>query len=143
MRSNSHRKTKKLQFLICWEGYSPAHDSWEDTVDVHAPEKLEEYYQRKQTAIRALEYKEGQRHPEESPFTPIPLPSLNNTGLPLRISTTAFMQYDGQTYSNPTSNVPTGATGTGRWNYPDDIDTWLYTGAAFMPDQVLDDNEWS
>jgi hypothetical protein len=33
--------------------------------------------------------------------------------------------------------------GTGGWNYPDDINAWLYTGAAFTPDQVPDDNEWS
>jgi hypothetical protein len=65
--------------------YSLAHDSWEDAVDVHVPEKLEEYYQWKQTAIQALEYKEGRHCPEKSPSTPIPLPSLNNTGLPLRI----------------------------------------------------------
>jgi hypothetical protein len=143
MNSRRHGKTKKLPFLICWEGYSLAHDSWEDAVDVHAPEKLEEYYQRKQTTIQALEYKGGQHCPEKSPSTPIPLPSLNNTGLPLQISTATFMQYDGQTYSNPTSDVPAGATGTGGWNYPDDIDTWLYTGAAFTLDQVLDDHEWS
>jgi hypothetical protein len=45
MNSQRHGKTKKLQFLIHWEGYSPAHDSWEDAIDVHTPEKLEEYYQ--------------------------------------------------------------------------------------------------
>ena len=51
MNSRRHGRTKKLQFLIHWKGYSSAHNSWEDVADVHAPEKLEEYYQRKRTAI--------------------------------------------------------------------------------------------
>ena len=51
MNSRCHGRNKKLQFLIHWEGYSSAHDSWEDVADVHAPEKLEEYYQRKRMAV--------------------------------------------------------------------------------------------
>ena len=51
MNSWCHGRGKKLQFLIHWEGYSSAHDSWEDAADVHASEKLEEYYQRKRTAV--------------------------------------------------------------------------------------------
>jgi hypothetical protein len=129
------------QNLIHWEGYSLAHNSWEDAIDVHAPRKLEEYYQRKRTVVQALEYKEGHYYLKQSSSTPIPLPSLNNTGLPLQISTATFMQYDGQMYSNPSSNVLAGAMGTGGWTYPNDIDAWLYTGAAFMPDQVSDDHK--
>ena len=59
MNSRRHGRAKKLQFLIHWEGYSSVHDSWEDAADVHAPEKLEEYYQCKRTAVRVLEYKEN------------------------------------------------------------------------------------
>ena len=46
-----HRKNKWLQFLIQWKGYSTAYNSWEDAEEVHAPELIEEYFQRKQTAI--------------------------------------------------------------------------------------------
>src|ERR1700679_158723 len=114
MNSRRHGRSKKLQFLIRWEGYSPAHDSWEDAADVHAPEKLEEYYQRKRTAIRALEYKSTKDSSTTSSPSSLPsseilacTPELDNildTGLPLHVSATSFMQHHGE--QHPTSTVP-------------------------------------
>ena len=46
LNSQRHGKARKLQFLIQWKGYSAAHDSWEDASGVHAPELIEEYFQR-------------------------------------------------------------------------------------------------
>ena len=45
--SRRHGRTKKLQFLIRWKGYSAAHDSWKGADGVHAPTLIEEYFQRK------------------------------------------------------------------------------------------------
>jgi Chromo (CHRromatin Organisation MOdifier) domain len=42
---------KKLQYLLCWKGYSCAHDSWQDATEVHAPELVKEYHKRKQGTI--------------------------------------------------------------------------------------------
>ena len=38
------RCTKKLQYHIRWKGYSPSHDSWENTTDVHTPKLIKEFY---------------------------------------------------------------------------------------------------
>src|SRR6266567_477029 len=37
MGSRRYRHWKKLQYLIRWEGYSTAHDSWEPAEGIHAP----------------------------------------------------------------------------------------------------------
>ena len=47
-------RTKKLQYHIRWKGYSPSHDSWENTTDIHAPELIKEFYTRQPTAIRVI-----------------------------------------------------------------------------------------
>jgi hypothetical protein len=57
LNSRRHGRGRKLQFLIRWKGYSSAHDSWEDATGVNAPALLEEYYQRKATAVRTIEDK--------------------------------------------------------------------------------------
>jgi Chromo (CHRromatin Organisation MOdifier) domain len=41
------RCMKKLQYLLWWKGYSCTHDSWQDAMEVHAPELVKEYYNRK------------------------------------------------------------------------------------------------
>jgi Chromo (CHRromatin Organisation MOdifier) domain len=42
---------KKLQYLLWWKGYSHTHDSWQDATEVHAPELITEYYNRKKTVV--------------------------------------------------------------------------------------------
>jgi Chromo (CHRromatin Organisation MOdifier) domain len=38
-------KSKKLEYLLCWKGYSPTYDSWKPTDNVKAPELIKEFYQ--------------------------------------------------------------------------------------------------
>jgi Chromo (CHRromatin Organisation MOdifier) domain len=38
LASRLYGRWKKLQYLICWKGYSHAHDSWASVDDVHAPD---------------------------------------------------------------------------------------------------------
>jgi Chromo (CHRromatin Organisation MOdifier) domain len=47
MNSRHVGHTKKLQYLLQWKGYSHMHDSWQDTMEVHAPELVKEYHNRK------------------------------------------------------------------------------------------------
>ena len=80
LNSRHHGRTKKLQFLIQWKGYSAMHDSWEGADGVHAPELIEEYFQRKQKAVRTVVLKDEPEppFPYHSPVLPfIPLPSLS------------------------------------------------------------------
>jgi Chromo (CHRromatin Organisation MOdifier) domain len=35
---------KKLQYLICWKGYSHAHDSWASADDIHAPDLVQAFH---------------------------------------------------------------------------------------------------
>jgi Chromo (CHRromatin Organisation MOdifier) domain len=42
---------KKLQYLLHWKGYSHTHDSWQDATEVHAPELVKEYYERKRSTV--------------------------------------------------------------------------------------------
>jgi Chromo (CHRromatin Organisation MOdifier) domain len=56
---NSRRfgRAKKLQYLLRWKGYSRAHDSWQDATEIHAPDLVKEYHQRKPAAVRAVTLK--------------------------------------------------------------------------------------
>ena len=51
-----------------------AHNSWELAVDVHAPIKIEEYYQQKKGAIRTIDIKANVEEGEQYPTTPLILP---------------------------------------------------------------------
>jgi Chromo (CHRromatin Organisation MOdifier) domain len=56
---NSRRfgHAKKLQYLLRWKGYSRAHNSWQDASEIHTPDLVKEYHQRKPAAIRAVTLK--------------------------------------------------------------------------------------
>ena len=143
MNSQCHGRAKKLQFLIRWEGYSSAHDSWEDATDVHAPKKLEEYYQHKRTAVRTLEYKEDTScltilSPNSSST---PLLSLD-AGLPLWISSTSLMQYNEQPVDSATTLLTSAEVLQGQLTSYNHDDIWLYTGATFALDERTNDHKW-
>jgi Chromo (CHRromatin Organisation MOdifier) domain len=54
MNSRQWGRGKKLQYLLQWKGYSRAHDSWQDTTDVHALDLVAQYYQRKPSGVKAM-----------------------------------------------------------------------------------------
>ena len=64
------RWRNQLQFLIRWKGFSEAHDSWELAKNIHADERVEEFYKRHPTAIH-------------STSSPILIRSLNMSTTPL------------------------------------------------------------
>jgi Chromo (CHRromatin Organisation MOdifier) domain len=77
---------KKLQYLLQWKGYSRAHDSWQDTTEVHAPRLVKEYYERK----RGAAIKETAMHPKDaSPISHICTINMSN-GLLSPASTFSF-----------------------------------------------------
>jgi Chromo (CHRromatin Organisation MOdifier) domain len=51
MNSRQIGHARKLQYLLCWKGYSHTHDSWQDATEVHAPELVQEYQARKWSAV--------------------------------------------------------------------------------------------
>ena len=64
------RRRNQLQFLIRWKGFSEAHDSWELAKNIHADERVEEFYKRHPMAIH-------------STSSPILIRSLNMSTTPL------------------------------------------------------------
>jgi hypothetical protein len=58
---------KKKQYLIQWKGYTPAHDSWEDESGIHAPELLEAYKQKAQSAATSRPQSANQSAPAKTP----------------------------------------------------------------------------
>src|SRR5579863_8277355 len=51
LRDRTYRKKK--QYLVRWKDYLPAHDSWVDESDLHAPKLIEEFFKQK-PCIRTL-----------------------------------------------------------------------------------------
>ena len=43
MGSRRYGRWKKLQYLIWWEGYSAAHDSWEPAERIHVPDLIQDF----------------------------------------------------------------------------------------------------
>jgi|SRR6266850_1592006 len=71
-------RNKKVQYKVCWKGYTEAHDSWEPVKNIHALELLKEYYQENRTVIhhihiKTLPLKDEKTSTPYITFTPIPL----------------------------------------------------------------------
>jgi Chromo (CHRromatin Organisation MOdifier) domain len=78
----SHRigHHKKLQYLLRWKGYSPAHDSWEAAADANCPDLIREFYMANPTAMRTLDTK-SYINPSDLPQETISISSLSSMDL--------------------------------------------------------------
>jgi len=71
LKERSFGRWKKKQYLVRWKGYSPAHDSWTNSEDLHAPELLADF-QNQSRSIRTLQLDD----PTSSLLCPVTSPSL-------------------------------------------------------------------
>jgi Chromo (CHRromatin Organisation MOdifier) domain len=71
-------KAEKLEYLLCWKGYSPAHDSWEPAGNVKAPELIKEFYQRTPNAIEGGRIKAKRKRQIQTITTPTTSSSMSN-----------------------------------------------------------------
>jgi hypothetical protein len=58
---------QKKQYLVCWKGYSPAHDSWVDPDDMHMDDLIAEFRWTTPMTIKATTFV------SEEPMCPFPL----------------------------------------------------------------------
>jgi Chromo (CHRromatin Organisation MOdifier) domain len=79
LNSRCFGRGKKLQYLLCWKGYSQAHDSWQDATEIHAPDLVKEYHQRKPTAICTMTLKGKQDGFRGNPMFSNSLTDIYNT----------------------------------------------------------------
>jgi len=80
LKEKSFGHWKKKQYLMRWKGYSPAHDSWTNAEDLHAPELLSDF-QKTSSSIRTLPLDKSTpacptRHSTPSPSTPLTIRSI-------------------------------------------------------------------
>ena len=81
LRLRRHGRGCRLQFLVQWKGYTPAHNSWEPHANIHAPELIKEFYQEEPMAIKRATMGTTPTASEPSPMashlpSPPSLPSL-------------------------------------------------------------------
>jgi len=164
LQSRCFGQTKKKQYLVCWKGYSPSHDSWVDESDMNAADLVTDFYASHPAAIhsciKAMEIAE-----EYSPscpadqITPIPPNSLSSSSArssetPLSSPThtdskSSCQQLESQDhYSTPSilpSNTPlstpiivkntTAPTTANRWH---NIQTYLTQDSPRQPSSPLE-----
>jgi hypothetical protein len=53
MKARTFGHWKKKQYLVCWKGYSPAHDSWVNSKDMHAEDLISDFEKDTSTVIKA------------------------------------------------------------------------------------------
>jgi len=83
---------------MCWKGYSPAHDSWTNSEDLHAPELLADF-QNQSRSIRTLQLDDS----TSSLLCPVTSPSLTIKAM--------------STNKNSAPSIPANAS-TGMATYP-------------------------
>jgi hypothetical protein len=88
----THGRGKKKQYLIKWKGYSPAHNSWENATDVHAPELVTEFLNKKKARDARVAVLKDTPGGTRSPMSSDSAPSLSSPEL---YSLTHYLWYDG------------------------------------------------
>jgi Chromo (CHRromatin Organisation MOdifier) domain len=92
MNSRRLGRAQKLQYLLRWKGYSCAHDSWQDTTEVHAPELIWEYHARKWSTVHTAAMIKGAIKPTSNALPPSRINSINmSNGLSSPASTFSFI----------------------------------------------------
>jgi hypothetical protein len=66
LKEQEFRRWRKKQYLVHWKGYSPAHDSWVDSEDMHADDLISDFRQTTPTTIKAATFV------SEEPMCPFP-----------------------------------------------------------------------
>jgi Chromo (CHRromatin Organisation MOdifier) domain len=79
LNSRCFGRAKKLQYLLQWKGYSHAHDSWQDATEIHTPDLVKEYHQRKPAAVRAVTLKGQQEWDGGNPMFQNSLTEIYNS----------------------------------------------------------------
>jgi hypothetical protein len=90
LASRCYGRWKKLQYLVKWVRYSPAHNSWEPAENVNTPELVTEFHQQHaSTARQVLQKPAEQGEPERMPvhtpptsFLPFIFPHQGHTFSP-------------------------------------------------------------
>jgi hypothetical protein len=72
LQSRRFGRQKKKQYLVRWKGYSPAHDSWVDEGDIHAPELIQEFHDQHSTAVQSMFIRTTFSAQTDSPESPTP-----------------------------------------------------------------------
>jgi len=83
LKERSFGHWKKKQYLVRWKDYLPAHDSWVNAKDLHAPELLSDF-QNASSSIRTLPLNKSSpacptRHSTPSPSTPLTIHSITSS----------------------------------------------------------------
>jgi Chromo (CHRromatin Organisation MOdifier) domain/Integrase zinc binding domain len=75
-----HGRNQDLQHLLCWKGYSQAHNSWEPAENVTAPELIKEFYEHNPNAEGGGRIKKKQKRQKIRTITstPMPLTTMSN-----------------------------------------------------------------
>jgi len=98
LRERSFGYWKKKQYLVCWKNYSPAHDSWVNAEDLHAPELLSDF-QKTSSSIRTLPL---DKSPPACPPISHSTPSLKNP-LSIRSAISSEISLSGLAISSTSS----------------------------------------
>jgi len=95
LKEGSFGHWKKKQYLVCWKDYLPAHDSWVNAKDLHAPELLLDF-QNALSSIRTLPLDKSSpacptRHSTPSLSTPLSIHSATSSEtLPSGLATSSM-----------------------------------------------------
>jgi hypothetical protein len=87
-------RNKKLQYRVRWKGYSEAHNIWEPTDNIHAPNLVSAFHQSKETPIKLRSIRTG---PPNMPDTMWSYRSPSNHSSSLKLpspSSTPFQSPD-------------------------------------------------
>ena len=76
LQSRRFGRTKKKQYLVCWKGYSPLHDSWVDEQDINATDLVSDFYASHPTAIRSCINTPGNPNEKSSACPALSAPTL-------------------------------------------------------------------